>query len=400
MSNNPRILVISNIEEAKKALQKIGVDLGGIDIMAPKAIHRLVKLENVDIRAANIIKQEMLSRGGEAAVSKDVYFFKKDKTDVIIMGTLRHFKELYVKLLKQPFGLSSIAKEIREVLSNFESLGKILEVGRYKFNLSRRTHITGILNVTPDSFSNGGKFLEVSQAISQAEKMIEEGADIIDVGGESSRPGAEAVSIEDELARVIPVIEELASRTDKPISIDTYKAEVARRALDAGAAMVNDISGLRGNGEMVELVAQRQVPLVIMHMQGTPQNMQDNPQYDDVVGEIISFLRDRIGIALSAGVTKERILVDPGIGFGKTLQHNLEIMHRLSEFKSLGFPILLGTSRKSFIGSVLGLPVEERLEGTVATVAFGISQGADLVRVHDVKEAVRVARMTDAMLRR
>lgn len=400
MSNNPRILVINTIEEAKKALQKIGVDLGGIDIMAPKAIHRLVKLENVDIRAANIIKQEMLSRGGEAAVSKDVYFFKKDKTDVIMMGTLRHFKELYVKLLKQPFGLSSIAKEIREVLSNFESLGKILEVGRYKFNLSRRTHITGILNVTPDSFSNGGKFLEVSQAISQAEKMIEEGADIIDVGGESSRPGAEAVSIEDELARVIPVIEELASRTDKPISIDTYKAEVARRALDAGAAMVNDISGLRGNGEMVELVAQRQVPLVIMHMQGTPQNMQDNPQYDDVVGEIISFLRDRIGIALSAGVTKERILVDPGIGFGKTLQHNLEIMHRLSEFKSLGFPILLGTSRKSFIGSVLGLPVEERLEGTAATVAFGISQGADLVRVHDVKEAVRVARMTDAMLRR
>jgi len=397
MKHNPRILAIHNIEEAREALQKIGVDPGGIEIMAPKAIHRLVKLEDVDIRAANILKQEMLSRGGEVALSKSVYYFKKDKTDLILMGTERQFEELYPKLLKQPFGLPGIASEIKKVLSSLEEQIRILKIGRQEYDLSARTLVMGILNVTPDSFSDGGKFLERSAALSQAKRMIEEGADIIDIGGESTRPGAEPVSLEEELARVIPVIESLAPEIDRPISIDTYKAEVARQALDAGADMVNDISGLRMDEKMAQLVAERDVPVVIMHIQGTPRNMQDNPQYEDVVGEIIAFLRERIEVALEAGIKKDKIIIDPGIGFGKTVEHNLQIMHSLSQFKSLGQPILLGTSRKSFIGAVLGLPVEERLEGTAATLAYGISQGADIVRVHDVKEAVRVARMTDAM---
>lgn len=397
MKHNPRVLTIHNIEEAREALKKIGVDPGGIEIMASKAIHRLVKLEDVDVRAANILKQEMLSRGGEVAISKEVYFFKKDKTDLILMGTEKQFEELYPKLLKQPFGLPGIASEIKEVLSSLEEQIRILKIGRYEYDLSTRTLVMGILNVTPDSFSDGGKFLEYSAALSQAKKMVEEGVDIIDIGGESSRPGAEPVSLKEELARVIPVIESLAPEIERPISIDTYKAEVARQALDAGADMVNDISGLRMDEKMAQLVAERNVPVVIMHIQGTPRNMQDNPQYEDVVGEIIAFFRERIEVALEAGVKKERIIIDPGIGFGKTVEHNLQIMHSLSQFKSLGRPILLGTSRKSFIGAVLDLSVEERLEGTAATLAYGISQGADIIRVHDVKEAVRVARMTDAI---
>jgi len=396
---NARVLIIHDLEEAKRALQKIEVDRGGIEIMGPKAIHRVIKLEGVDVRAANIVKQEMLALGGEAAISKDVYYLDKDTTDVILMGTLKQFKQFYQKLLQQPFGLSWLAEQVREVLSHFESRGPVLKIGRFSYDLAQRTHIMGVLNVTPDSFSDGGKFLEPTRALSQAIKMVEDGADIIDIGGESTRPGAESVSIEQELERVIPVIRGVHSAINKPISIDTYKAEVAREAIEAGASMVNDITGLRGDREMVRLVAEKEVPVVIMHMKGTPRDMQDNPQYVSVMGEITAFLRERIDFALKSGVQKERIVIDPGIGFGKTVEHNLEILHHLEELKSLGYPLLIGTSRKSFIGLTLDLPVEERLEGTAATVAYAIAKGVNIVRVHDVKEIARVVRMTDAMER-
>jgi dihydropteroate synthase len=254
----------------------------------------------------------------------------------------------------------------------------------------------GVLNVTPDSFSNGGKYESLEKAVERAHQMHKQGADLIDLGGESTRPGTEPVPLEEERRRVIPLLKRLLKELDLPISVDTYKAEIAREALDLGVHLINDISALT-DSKLASLIAQYKVPLVIMHMQGTPRNMQENPHYDSLIFEIISFLKERIKKAESAGIDSENIIVDPGIGFGKTVEHNLEIINRLEEFKVLGKPILIGTSRKSFIGKVLGLPLEERLEGTAATVAISILKGASIVRVHDVEEMVRVARMTDAV---
>jgi dihydropteroate synthase len=254
----------------------------------------------------------------------------------------------------------------------------------------------GVLNVTPDSFSDGGKYESLEKAVERAHQMRKQGADLIDVGGESTRPGTEPVSLEEERRRVIPVLKRLLKELDLPISVDTYKAEIAREALDLGAHLINDISALR-EPKLASLITQYKVPLIIMHMQGTPRNMQENPHYDSLIPEIISFLKERIKKAEEAGIDPESIIIDPGIGFGKTVEHNLEIINRLEEFKVLGKPILIGTSRKSFIGKVLGLPLEERLEGTAATLAISILKGANIVRVHDVKEMVRVARMTDAI---
>ena len=263
--------------------------------------------------------------------------------------------------------------------------------------LGPRTLLMGILNVTPDSFSDGGRFLKTADAVRRAETLAEEGADLIDIGGESSRPGSDPVPIEEEIRRVVPVIEELGKRLSIPISIDTYKAEVAQRALAAGARIINDISALRFDPGMAALAAREGVPVVLMHMQGRPKDMQVRPVYTDVVREIMDFFETRLRFAEQAGLSSDRIVLDPGIGFGKTVDHNLEILSRLDEFRSLGRPLLIGPSRKSFIGEVLGLPVEERIEGTAAAVAVGVLNGASIVRVHDVKAMARVVRMVEAI---
>ncbi|HTN43746.1 MAG TPA: dihydropteroate synthase [Nitrospiria bacterium] len=268
-----------------------------------------------------------------------------------------------------------------------------------ELSLGPRTLLMGILNVTPDSFSDGGLFLKADEAIRRAEVLAEEGADLIDIGGESSRPGADSVPVEEEIRRVVPVIESLAKRLRIPISIDTMKAEVARRALAAGARIVNDISALRFDPEMGPLVAREGVPVVLMHMQGTPKTMQAHPMYTDVILEIRDFFETRVQWAERSGISRDRIVLDPGIGFGKTTEHNLEILSRLAEFGTIGRPLLIGPSRKSFIGQALGLPVAERLEGTAAAVAVGVLNGASIIRVHDVRAMVRVVRMVEAMKR-
>lgn len=268
-----------------------------------------------------------------------------------------------------------------------------------RFDLSERTHIMGVLNVTPDSFSDGGKFLNLEKAVSHGVKMAEEGADIIDIGGESTRPGSQPVSLEEETKRVIPVVETLAKKIQIPISIDTYKSQIARQALDAGAEMINDISGLRFDSDMPELVAKYNLPVIIMHIKGTPQNMQENPYYENVIKEIIDYFEERINFADSAGIKEENIILDPGIGFGKRFEDNLAILKNLKEFKKLDRPILVGLSRKSFIGKILDLPVEERLEGSLGALAYSIIQGANIARVHDIKESVRVAKVVDTILR-
>ena len=275
----------------------------------------------------------------------------------------------------------------------------ILNCHSRKLELGRRTLVMGILNVTPDSFSDGGLFIKPENAIDRARIMVAEGADIIDIGGESSRPGAHSVSAEAEMDRVLPVIDGLAKAVEVPISIDTYKASVAQKALDAGACIINDITALQGDPEMVSVAAEAGVPVILMHMKGIPKNMQRDPHYDSLISEIISFLETKIQLAIDAGISHGQIVIDPGIGFGKTVEHNLEIIRRLREFKVLNKPILIGTSRKSFIGKILNLPPDDRIEGTAATVAIAIANGADIVRVHNVKEMVKVARMTDAIVR-
>ena len=265
--------------------------------------------------------------------------------------------------------------------------------------LGKRTHVMGILNVTPDSFSDGGCYLDVQRAIAHTQLMVEEGATLVDIGGESSRPGASPVSVDEELARVLPVIRAIIDTVDVLISVDTYKAEVAQQALEAGAHLVNDITALRADADMASVVARMKAGLILMHMKGTPRTMQQAPQYDDVVNDVRASLQESIQTAEEQGIAAERIVIDPGIGFGKTTEHNLELLKRLAEFRSLNKPLLIGTSRKLFIGNVLGLPINERVEGTAATVCWAIAQGADIVRVHDVKTNVRAALMTDALYR-
>jgi dihydropteroate synthase len=275
--------------------------------------------------------------------------------------------------------------------------GPIWRVADHAFDCSERTLVVGILNVTPDSFSDAGKYFTDRAAIDRGAEMIEQGADIVDVGGESTRPGSEPVPATEELRRVIPVIEQLAKhRPPVPISIDTRKAEVAAAALEAGATVVNDVSA-GSDPAMFDLAREHRAGVVLMHMKGDPKTMQVEPAYDDVVAEVHEYLRERIEAAEFAGIDADRIVVDPGIGFGKELEHNLRLIKRIDAFVDLGRPVLVGPSRKRFIGTVLDLPEDERVEGTAAAVAWSVSRGAHLVRVHDVLEIVRVVRVIDAI---
>lgn len=269
----------------------------------------------------------------------------------------------------------------------------------YTLNLDQRTHIMGILNVTPDSFSDGGQYLELNKAIEHGLGMANDGADIIDVGGESTRPYSKKISTNEEIDRVIPIIEALHKELTIPISIDTYKSEVAQESLNAGASMINDISALRFDPHMASIASNAKVPLILMHMKGTPDNMQENPTYDDLISEIIEFLKDAIKRSITAGIKENLIIVDPGIGFGKTFDDNLKIIKDLFRFGSLHRPILLGTSNKSFIGHILDKEVHERDIGTMATIATGVMNGAHIVRVHNVKKAVETVKITDSIKR-
>ncbi|GAB4264755.1 dihydropteroate synthase [Thermincola ferriacetica] len=389
-----RAININDSEKATKEISAIGPDEFGLKWMKPKAVHRTLKIEGIRTAVANIIKQEMLSKGGEVVLPRQAGNNTVDTCDILVMGTVRQFADLTAKLKMQPFGMAQLAEEISVVLKNLEGHGrKFLRCREHTLPLGEKTLVMGILNVTPDSFSDGGKFFELDKAIEHAKEMVEQGADIIDIGGESTRPNYDPVGAEEELERVIPVLERLVKEVPVPISVDTYKSQVARRALEVGAHILNDVWGLQADPDLAKVAAEYDVPLILMHNQrGT--------EYKSMMDDILASLRQSIQLALDAGVKEENIIIDPGIGFGKDTDQNLEVMNRLWEFKTLGYPVLLGTSRKSMIGNTLGLPVTERVEGTAATVAFGIAQGVDIVRIHDVKEMVRVARMTDAMVRR
>lgn len=306
-----------------------------------------------------------------------------------------------------PFGSLELVRDLsRSLAGDGQPRGAIrvaaenMDWGRHVLPFRRRTVVMGILNVTPDSFSDGGLYADTDKALERARQLVAGGADIIDIGGESTRPGAAPVSEEEELARVLPVVQRLAGTLTVPLSVDTYKAKVAARALSAGASIVNDVSALRFDPDMAETVAQFGVPVVLMHMLGTPRNMQQNPVYDDVVADVLHFLDEAVGRALQAGIDRRHIMVDPGIGFGKTFAHNVALMRDLGALRLLGCPIVVGNSRKTMLEEILHVPAAGRDTGTAAAVAHAITNGAAMVRVHDAHMMTQIAAVTDALVRR
>jgi len=393
-----RHLSIESKFEAEEELKRVGVDPYGIKAMIPKMVNLNILLEGIECKVGNILKQEMLSCGGDVAVARGSVECSIEKTDALIIGTIKQVEALADKISIQPFGLKQISMDLKNLLGNLTRESFVVRTPRREILMGKKTLLMGVINVTPDSFSDGGIFANVDDAVEYGMRMEEDGADIIDVGGESSRPGSEPISAEEEIKRVIPVIESLGKRTTIPISIDTTKSEIARMALEAGAEMVNDISALRFDEKMAGMVAHYKVPVVLMHMRGTPKTMQEGDLgYSSLRGDIIDFLKKRIAEATSAGIERENIIIDPGIGFGKTAEDNIRLVKYLEEFKGLGRPILIGTSRKGFIGKTIGGGTEERMEGTAATVTAAILNGAHVVRVHDVGFMKKVAMMADAI---
>jgi dihydropteroate synthase len=391
-----RRLHFHNESEAREAMRRIGVDPRGIEIMAAKLSCCTFVATDLQSAACNILKQEMLSAGGEAAVSRGTVNLAVKTSDAIICGTRKQLLRLAEKLEWQPFGLAELAGRIRASLEVGHPEPIEWRGGRLDF--SGAPLLMGVINVTPDSFSDGGRYLDPGKASDQALRMAEAGAAIIDIGGESSRPGSEPVDPAEELKRILPVIERVSGSLKIPVSIDTYRSKTARAAIDAGASMVNDISGLRSDPDMSILAAEKKVPIVVMHMRGTPKTMQAGKiEYRDLMGEISESLLESERIAVEAGVEPGSIIFDPGIGFGKTPEHNLKIIGRIAELVSLGKPVLVGPSRKAFIGALTGKDAPDRAWGTAAAVAACVLGGAHVIRVHDVDEMRQVTTVAAAI---
>ncbi len=387
--------VFPSQRELGELFKKIGVDPDGAAVMLPKARFRFFLIKGLKPAAANILKQEALSYGAEAAVSIGVINCSVERTDALLYGDQRRLGLLAQKLKHQPYGLGALAKALEEALAKREVRW---EVPGREFKFPGKPLIMGIINVTPDSFYDGGRYNSVDQALKRAERLLEEGADILDVGGESTRPGSDPVPLEEERRRVLPVIEALTREFPEAIaSVDTYKAPLAAEAVQAGAKIVNDISGLRDEG-MPEVLRETGAAYVLSHIRGTPKDMQKDPHYEDPVDEIYWFLRDKLGELERAGVPPERVAVDPGIGFGKRVYDNLALIKHIPDLKALGRPVLIGHSRKSFIGKVLGLQSpEERLFGSLGVAAVAAYLGADILRVHDVAETRQAVEMALAI---
>ena len=384
-----------------RSLEELKVDPYGIRIMVPKGIGYRVLLGPLSYPAANILKQEMLSLGGECALPRDIVAGKIHATFCILLATASQLSKLKEKLKRQPFGLSALGDELFKALENREKTGFSVALAGRRLELKGRCRVMAIVNLTPDSFSGDGLYRQRAAGpeavVEHCLRLCAEGADIIDIGGESSRPGAAPVPLAEETARVIPVIRLLAKKTKTPISIDTRKPELARRALDSGAAIVNDITGLR-KIQMASLCAGKKCGVVIMHMRGTPATMQERTDYPSLMGELLVYFRRALARCREVGIREESVILDPGIGFAKTGEQNLEIINNLGELSSLGRPLLVGVSRKSFIGKACGgIPPQERLAGSIAAGVLAQNNGAAILRVHDVKETVQALTIASRM---
>lgn len=412
---NLRVLQFHTPEQRRAEISKIDADPVSLREHLAKGAFRAVKLERVPPLLARFLYQELVLEGGDAVLPPRLDDHSTTETDILLFGTAYQLQHLAIRIRTQSDSvLNVLADHLEQALANTTEARGVMTVRGIPYEWGKRTFVMGIVNVTPDSFSGDGVLAQsaeafVEQAVAHGVQLAAEGADILDIGGESTRPGSQPTPADEEHRRVIPVIERLRRQVTVPLSVDTYKADVARAALDAGADIVNDVWGLRMDPEMKRLVAARGAPIIIMHNRSKPKDLDQSErlggryvgvEYADLLGDIIRELREQVEIGLDAGIRPEQIIIDPGIGFGKTLEHNLAILERLEEFRGLGRPIVLGTSRKKFIGAVLDIPVpEERVDGTAATVALGIERGASVVRVHDVKRMAQVARMTDAIVR-
>ena len=394
-----RLLDIKTAGDAAALMRQIGTDVHGVSLMKNKMVHYNFRVGPLPAAAANIIKQEMLSVGGEAAVTRGVINCSADNSDAILSATRKQFRKFCQKLRAQPFSLSMMADQIQAALQTQEkSTGLLFSCRGVKVDLKQQSLIMGILNVTPDSFSDGNRFFAPEEALAQAHRLVAEGADIVDIGGESTRPGAARVKEDEELNRVLPIIEAMRREfPNLPISIDTYKSRIAAAALNAGADIINDISAFNFDPKMAKVAASADAYACLMHIQGTPDAMQKDPVYSDLFAEICHYFEKSIRLGIDAGIKREKLILDPGIGFGKTLDHNLLLLKHLRDFAGFGLPLLIGTSRKSFIGKLTGDPVDQRLFASLATVAQGLTNGANIVRVHDVAATKQAVTVIDAI---
>ena len=392
---NLRILSLNELAEACRFFGRyIHPTEYGSSYMAAKAGYYNVYGENLRDPAVQILKETLLSCGGELVTNRDVLIHQTGTSAVVMMATKAQFQSAIKRLKLQQFGLPQLAEELTALLNDVGlRKERVLPYRGGELVFGKKTLVMGILNCTPDSFSDGGQWFDVDRAVEHALEMEADGADIIDIGGESTRPGSKVVSAEEEMERVLPVIEKLKGKLKVPISIDSYKAVTAEAALSAGAHIINDVWGFQfDQGEMAAVAGKYGCPAILMHNK-------TEAVYDNFMAEMTAFLRRSIDIAVAAGCERSQIIVDPGFGFGKDMDHNLLLTNKLRELTSLGCPVLMAASRKKTVGLVLDAPADQRLMGDAAVVAISIANGADMIRVHDVKEMAQVAKMADAIVR-
>ena len=380
-------------------LKNIGVHQASIETFMNKSAILPLKVLKVRTPAANIIKQEMLACGGDCAIHAGCVVCAQDHSDILLLGTKKHYRLLLQKMAMMPyFGLPKIKEELQSFLEN-APLKTILADNR----VLEYDHVVvmGILNITPDSFYADSRVRGIDEVINRAGQMLRDGAEILDIGGESTRPGSDSINPQEEIARIVPVVEALRKEYPQSIlSIDTYHAETGEATLASGADIINDISAMEYDEKMIDVVVKNNAPVILMHMRGTPKNMQQNTEYGNVVEEVSKYLKERAEMLRGHNLPKEKIILDPGIGFAKNVDQNLKLMQGLSEMTGSDYPVLLAASRKSTIGKVLGdIPPEARLAGTIATSCQAVYAGANMVRVHDVKENIQAIRMLEAIIK-
>ncbi len=389
-----RVLCVTCSRHLREELQRLGLpqrEVSAAEKSSQSFVLKLLGLGDPEISAL----RSVFEAGGMHITAQNA---PSNGRPLIVSGSCDRLDKVTSESHEMIPRLAGVLRKCRTALDSYLRDGFKVTYPGGELDLARRTAIMGVVNVTPDSFSDGGDFFSAETAAEHALRLVEAGADIIDIGGESTRPGSKPVGHAEEIKRVLPVIEAVVASSPVPVSIDTYKPEVAREALAAGAGIINDVSGLRENSGMAELAASEEVPVILMHMKGSPRTMQENPVYEDLVSEIYASLSGSVDTALKAGISRDRIIIDPGIGFGKTFEDNLVILDRLHEFRSLGVPICIGVSRKSFLGATLGITEpKKRLIGSLAANIIAVRAGARIVRVHDVRETVEAVRVADAI---
>jgi dihydropteroate synthase len=392
-----RVLEWERLSEIAREIERTESDPEGVGIMTRKGRIFPVRVSDVSLKASPLLKQELLSVGGDAAHARGVADHSVAASPVLLLATWGQYRRLLPKLRRQPFGLAELAGEVDRVLRAYTTQVPRTIVGAHRsWTLGDRPRVMGVVNVTPDSFSDGGQFLDPAAAVARARRLADEGASVVDVGGESTRPGATPVSADAEWRRVGPVLDALRGELSVPISIDTRHAEVALQAVASGADLVNDVEGLRSEG-MRRVVARSNAAALVMHLRGTPATMQEHLEYSDLRGEVFRALADATDEAIRSGIPAEKLLVDPGLGFGKSADQSLELLTHAGEFRSLGYPVVIGASRKSFLGAVLGNAASaERLEAGLAAAVIAAERGVALVRTHDVGPTVRALALVAA----